>query len=208
MRFLSRHFAPTASVLEVGCGLGYFSQVVSRKFRYIGTDIAWFPLHTSRSRNEPADLIQCDAARLTFRQESFDVVFAFDLLEHIPQPRLAISEMYRVLRKNGRLIATTPNIRSLGNRIKAGSKVLTPSMYTDKTHVSLLSPEEWSGLFLDAGFEIARAGADTLWDIPYSTKVPPALQKMVLIPFNWCVSYLFGSLPWTLGENLVFICKK
>lgn len=207
-RHISRRYASGSAILEIGCGLGYFGRAISKDFIYIGTDISLFPLQTARAREVEGNFVQSDGALLAFRSDSFDVVVAFDILEHMPDPSFAVAEMYRVLRKNGRIIATTPNTRSLGNRIKSSSAGLMPSMYRDKTHISLLSKDEWIGAFHDAGFEVLKSDSDTLWDIPYSTKVPSILQKMLLVPFNWSVSYLFGSVPWTLGENLVFICKK
>ena len=195
-------------VLEVGCGLGYFKRALSRNFTYVGTDISLFPLQTAEMRETNGDFVQSDGAALAFCSDSFDVVVAFDMLEHMSSPGLAISEIYRVLRKNGRLIATTPNVRSLGNRIKSPTAGLVPSMYKDKTHESLLSRDEWVSLFRGAGFEMLRSDSDTLWDLPYSTRVPMILQKITLIPFNMIISYLFGGLAWNLGENLVFVCKK
>ncbi len=207
-RYISRHYSQGSRILEVGCGLGYFAGAVSEKFKYVGTDVAIFPLKVARVREGAQNFIESDAVNLAFHSGSFDVVIAFDMLEHIANPSSVISEIYRVLREKGQLIATTPNVRSFGNRVKSLSADLVPSMHTDETHVSLLSVEEWSNLFKKSGFRIARSASDTLWDIPYSSKIPVVLQKIVLIPFNIGVSYFFGGLPWTLGENLVFVCEK
>lgn len=207
-RYISRHFRRGSTILEIGCGLGYFGKVLFRKFEYVGTDIAIFPLQAIRSREKAISLVQGNVLTLGFRPESFDVVVAFDILEHISPPTSAILEIYRVLRKDGRLILTVPNVNSLGNRIKLVSEGLVPSMYVDKTHLSLLSAEKWTCLFAESGFKILRVASDTLWDIPYSKKFPVILQKMFLIPCNIFIASFFGGLPWSLGENLVFICEK
>jgi len=208
LRYINRHYPGNCCVLELGCGLGYFAKVASRAHHYIGIDIALFPLQVARSKDPAINLIQGNALKLPFQSQSVDTVVAFDLLEHISDPGSSISEIYRVLRNNGRLIATTPNVKSLGNRLKSPTGKSVPSMYKDPTHVSLLDREEWERLFRGRGFEISRVATDTLWDIPYSSRLPVILQKSILVPFNISVSYIFGGLPWLLGENLIFVCKK
>jgi len=49
--------------------------------------------------------------------ESFDIVFASEVIEHIFDTTYFLKECRRVLKKDGLLILTTPNIASLGNRI-------------------------------------------------------------------------------------------
>ncbi len=208
LRYVSKYYPKGSRVLEVGCGLGYFANAISRQFEFVGIDIALFPLQAARSKGRTLSLAQSNAATLPFHADSFDVVVAFDILEHVNAPIHIIADIFRVLSKNGRIIVTTPNIKSLGNRVKSASSKLVPAMHTDPTHVGLLSPEKWTDMFIESGFEIEKIGSDTLWDIPYSTKIPLTFQKLILIPFNLFVSYFFGSLPWTLGENLVIVCKK
>lgn len=48
--------------------------------------------------------------RLPFKDAVFDVVFAFDVIEHVPDEEPLIGEALRVLRPSGRLILTTPNV--------------------------------------------------------------------------------------------------
>jgi 2-polyprenyl-3-methyl-5-hydroxy-6-metoxy-1,4-benzoquinol methylase len=208
IRYASRRHPKGARLLEVGCGMGYLSEVASKSFHYFGTDISVIPLLAAKGRVSGTDFIQSNAMMLSFRQEAFEFIVAFDILEHTDKPESVIAEAYRVLRKGGSLIVTVPNTRSLGNRIKGGASGMVPSMHMDPTHVSLLSPEKWKELFRKSGFQIVRFHSDTLWDLPYSRKVPIHLQKLVLIPFNLAGSVLFGSLPWPIGENLVFVCKK
>jgi SAM-dependent methyltransferase len=208
-RYILSRYPRGSRILEIGCGLGYFAMTVPREFEYVGTDISLFPLRVAFQKTQDTlAFVQANVLHLALRSESFDLVVAFDVLEHVPTPSGAISEIYRVLRKNGRLIMTVPNVKSLGNRMKDHSPGLAPSMYLDKTHVSLLDPQEWTGIIRNSGFKTLRSLSDTLWDIPYTKKIPVAFQKIILIPFNILTSYFLGGLPWSLGENLVFVCEK
>lgn len=49
-----------------------------------------------------------DAENLSFADNSFDLVVSNDVLEHVPNPKKAITEAYRILRPNGKLIMTVP----------------------------------------------------------------------------------------------------
>ncbi len=52
--------------------------------------------------------VQADVAQLPFLDGSFDAVICSEVLEHVPDPRPALSEAHRVLRSGGKLLACTP----------------------------------------------------------------------------------------------------
>jgi len=75
------------------------------------------------------ELVAADARRLPFAESSFDVVFSYHALEHIPQAHEAVAEMRRVLRPAGGFWIGTPNrsrlVGYLGSRdASARHKVL------------------------------------------------------------------------------------
>ena len=55
---------------------------------------------------EGVDVV-ADAHKLPFKDEKFEIILCTEVLEHLHSPRVAISEMYRVLKKGGLLILTT-----------------------------------------------------------------------------------------------------
>lgn len=60
-----------------------------------------------------ADLCRGDATRMEFADESFDFVYLFHALEHIPDFRAVLHEMRRVLRPNGGWMIGTPNSKRI-----------------------------------------------------------------------------------------------
>jgi len=87
--------------------------------------------------------LRADGMRLPFRDAVFDVVFGFDVIEHVPDERQLFNEALRVLRPGGRLILTTPNLT-----VQVFPKVLQPWVNKRWGHnrVPGFSPEHLTGI--------------------------------------------------------------
>ena len=93
-------------VLDAGAGRGAYRDLLKTYAEeYVGMDIAPSAATTAVG----------DAQRLPFAAASFDTVFCSQVLEHVPEPWLALSEFRRVLRPGGRLILTAPHLSWLHN---------------------------------------------------------------------------------------------
>jgi ubiquinone/menaquinone biosynthesis C-methylase UbiE len=94
--------------LVVGCGSGLEAVVLARELdvRVIGVDISG--KFDSRAA-QAVDLRQGDATHLEFDDGSFDLIYSFHALEHIPDYQKALSEFRRVLRSDGIYCIGTPN---------------------------------------------------------------------------------------------------
>ena len=94
-------------LLDLGCGTGMFLQRRGADCAACGADFSHAALTLSRARGI-GDLVQADATRLPYADASFDVVTAFDLIEHVPQDGELVSEVWRVLRPGGYFLASVP----------------------------------------------------------------------------------------------------
>jgi SAM-dependent methyltransferase len=107
---LGRFFAGAGSFLEVGCGTGYVLRGVRRAFpgwRLTGSEIYTRGLEFARRRLPDVELIQADARRLPFDRE-FDVVGAFDVLEHVAEDETVLGQMFQAVRPGGGILVTVP----------------------------------------------------------------------------------------------------
>ncbi len=109
-RFAAR-FAAGAHVLDAGCGSGYGTAELASAASVTAMDIsaeatAW--AHRTFVR-AGVEFLQGDCAALPFADASFDLVLAFEVIEHLERwPRL-LTEARRVLRPTGILLVSTPN---------------------------------------------------------------------------------------------------
>ena len=112
--------APIRRFLVVGCGSGKEAAVLAAE---LGAQAVGVDLH---SRFDPAaalraELRQGDATHLEFADRTFDFVYSFHVLEHIPDYSRALDEMRRVLAENGVYCIGTPNrLRWVGYLGSAG----------------------------------------------------------------------------------------
>lgn len=92
-------------ILDVGCGDKPYQEMFNYK-SYTGLDT-----HNSGHdhSNEPVDVIY-DGKNIPFKNKSFDSIISFEVFEHVEKLDKVISEISRVLKKNGKLLISYPFI--------------------------------------------------------------------------------------------------
>ncbi|SHJ90625.1 Methyltransferase domain-containing protein [Pseudonocardia thermophila] len=107
--YLADRLVPGAAVLDVGCGPGTISIDIARRVapgRVLAIDAAEAPLAGARERAAQAGIDTItfevgDAYALDLPDDSFDVVHAHQVLQHLGDPVAALREMLRVCRPDG-----------------------------------------------------------------------------------------------------------
>jgi len=109
---------PGQRVLDLGCGWAYGTLWAGQSgARAVGIDLELDQLAWARAgldSGRSLTLAQADAARLPFRDATFDRVFSVEMMEHVfrPDRPRVLSEIARVLKPGGRLALSTPNSAS------------------------------------------------------------------------------------------------
>ena len=112
---LGKYFPKTESFFEIGCGTGYVLAGIRENFprmRLIGSDIFTDGLAFAKARLPGVEFYQMDARSIPFEGE-FDVVGAFDVLEHLVEDNRALAQMLNATRPGGGLLVTVPQQRYL-----------------------------------------------------------------------------------------------
>lgn len=107
---LQKHFPNMRRYLEIGCGTGYVLAGVAQAYpaaALVGSEIFSVGLPYAASRAKTAEIIQMDARQIPYVEE-FDVIGAFDVLEHIEEDEVVLASMLRALRPGGGVAITVP----------------------------------------------------------------------------------------------------
>jgi GT2 family glycosyltransferase/SAM-dependent methyltransferase len=103
---------PVRQILEVGGGQSGLTAMLYPRAEVTNVDVNEEFADSPINRDNPRiRFVAADATDLPFEGASFDAVTMFDLLEHVPDDRAAVSEALRVLRPGGYALVSSPNER-------------------------------------------------------------------------------------------------
>lgn len=125
IQYLSDLIGGGEHILDIGAGDGRLTYLLNQLTgRVVGLEYQWMPIRFAQLMFEVREtshipFVQGEATFLPFKKDSFDMVTLFDVIEHIPPEVLIafLDETKWVLKARGKLVLTTPNRRSLRNRL-------------------------------------------------------------------------------------------
>lgn len=147
---LLRRFCPGKRILEIGCGTGEFLTTASSfGHEAVGLDLSGAVVEYLRAKSPQIAVFSGDLENANLQDESFDVVAAFHVLEHIDKVTDFLSSLHKKIRPDGILFASVPNIDCLYHLVMRKKWWgLIPE------HVWHFSREGFSTIIEQAGFDI------------------------------------------------------
>lgn len=137
--------------LDVGCGTGSTLQAAElRGWEPVGVDISGRVARLCRERGFEAHAV--DGRKLPFEDQSFDVLTAWSVIEHVPDIREALAEWRRVLKPGGVLAVDTSNARCLKARL-LGARYRN---FWPIGHTYTFTPWNLGQFLQQAGFTLVR----------------------------------------------------
>jgi SAM-dependent methyltransferase len=107
---LRSYFPNAGNFLEIGCGTGFVLSGIAKAHPNLvlsGSEVFSAGLSIAAKRVPKAELFQMDARRIPFA-DHFDVIGAFDVLEHIQEDQEVLSQMHQAVRPGGGILITVP----------------------------------------------------------------------------------------------------
>lgn len=142
-RDVTRHFDPDALLLDLGCGSAWLGAHFPR---YLGVDD-----HPDAFRDgggRVARVARGSVAHLPLRDSCVDAVVCKDVLEHVPDPRVVVREVARVLRPGGLVYVSVPDAQRW--------------VWEDYTHVRPYPRRALRRLLADEGLTVVRLGHESV----------------------------------------------
>jgi ubiquinone/menaquinone biosynthesis C-methylase UbiE len=195
MKFLRKGSSSSPlKMLDVGCGEGYYVRdAIEEGINAYGIDISTHALENALA--EVKDRITFGSiTEIPFSDEEFDVMTAFDVIEHIhPKDTLnAITEIRRVLKPDGIVIITTPS-SNFGDWV------------SDLTHINVRPPKFWKLLLEEYNFKVRMLYIPSF--LKYYMKkyipIPDSIEFLIEEPFR----YMLGRYYARKGR-LYILAKK
>jgi ubiquinone/menaquinone biosynthesis C-methylase UbiE len=186
---------PNTTFLEPGVGTGRIAlPIVQRGYSYTGIDISEKMMDELRRKFQQMPnnltLLQADATRLPFENDSFDVVVCVHLLHLIPAWRQALAEIRRVLKPEGVFLYCP------GSASCSGYKTFE---------------QQWKAILAQHGFRLARYGAAAQQVVEVLTEEGAILETVTAAEWQnnqtigeWLYAYQerFFSSSWQIPDEI------
>lgn len=193
---IALRFMPQATdVLELGCASGDFSRaLMDRGFMVIGLEL------DNESRKQ-AEAQGVDVRNLNLTSEPapsdwsgrFGAILTMDVLEHVVDPGALLRTLARLLRKDGQVIVTGPNVAYWAMRwsLFRGNWRYTDAGTLDRDHVRFYTLDTWIELAEESGFDVIKVVScdaflplEHIWiKIPVLGRIVPPIKSVLVAYF-------------------------
>ena len=176
-------------LLDIGCASGEHTLYYLKKCNKVfGVDANKDLIETANERYPQIKFRVANAESLPFAKNYFDVVVMNDVLEHVEDEKKSLDETHRVLKKDGIVILSSPNISNCVARIY---HLLTGKMWLFKTfttdHINPISYWEIERIFKESGFVKCHLieGVNVVENVSIVTKLSnPASKAIYYLTFK------------------------
>jgi 2-polyprenyl-3-methyl-5-hydroxy-6-metoxy-1,4-benzoquinol methylase len=156
VRFAREHAG--SSILDLGCGAGaYGGALIEQGLSCIGSDVNIAYLRRALATGMP--VVAIDSV-LPFADRSFDTVLLLEVVEHVPNASVLLSEAFRVARKN--VLITVPNSEDI-ELMKTNDVTYAHMLSSD--HVNFFTPDTLKNLLRQYAGDIEIKRSDPIY--PY-----------------------------------------
>ena len=150
LEYIEKHAGEPGRLLDLGCATGIFLEVAeARGWEIYGVEFSDFAIPIAQ--NTLGIEIHPTLLEARFDAGYFDVVTGWEYIEHLAKPRRELEEIHRILRKDGLLALSTPNMRNL---TVMRCPELWESFIPPPEHLSYFSPESLGQLLEAVGFRV------------------------------------------------------
>ena len=151
-------------ILEIGCGTGATGSVIKGKnpdLTYVGLEIDEQAARIAGTRLNKVltvDIEKVHPDQLNFEKESFDLIIAADVLEHLYDPWRVMHFLRGFLKKNGKALLSFPNTQNINliANLVQGNWTYEKYGLLDATHIRFFTWNEIEKLLQGTGYRILR----------------------------------------------------
>lgn len=179
-------------VLDVGCYDGTLAALLKAKDNIVvAIDISPAAVKLACKKGIAAHQLNIESQNIPPNYGHFDVILASEIIEHIFNTDAFLQKLRSVLKPDGQLILTTPNIASLGSRLSLMFGVLPWMIENDirpgrSGHIRYFTPKVLTDLLRHNGFSVTSFHTDGVGfgsntNFPFIDKFFPQLGRILIV---------------------------
>jgi len=162
------------SVLEIGCSIGAVSNILAeRGFEVIASDVSQYVLAKAAKLTPNVRFVKINVEKEINLKKKFDIIIAFEVVEHLENPEKGIYNMYKALKKQGGILVFSTPYPYKWN-------------FNDPTHINVRYPKEWIGIMKKVGLKDIEYHRFSL--LPFFYRFNRHFQ--IIIPFAVPIPYI------------------
>lgn len=200
-------------VLDIGC----FPYHIGLALEILGHDVYGIASEHEPIKKKNIKVLNIEKDKFPFEDNFFDIVLYNEVIEHLVQsPVIPLTEVYRITKKNGYCMVTTPNIARSINRAKLllGKTIMFPfsayfenngkgnNIYHRHNREYVLS--ELKTLFQKTGWSIEKSGYFISYT-PFRKRLQPDSLPLFL---GKCINYCLMQVVSSLQDTLIVVGRK
>lgn len=185
------------NILDIGCYDGTLLSKIPKKNNLFGIEASDKGYRLCLKNKIKVTNFFFNDNKLPYKSNFFDIVIAGEIIEHIYDTDKFLNEIKRILKPNGYLVISTPNIASLPRRLLLFFGInpiieTTPNRSDSSGHIRYFTFKSIGLLLKENGFKIKKSLSDLL-NFDNSGKI-----KSKLIP----------KIFPTIGQSIILLCEK
>ena len=203
---------PTPRILDAGCGTGGNMRRLERYGEVTGVDPSPEAVRLCRERGLSA-VHQASVEELPFEDETYDLVQATDVLEHVPGEDAALREMLRVAVAGGSLLLTVPAYMWLW--CAEDERLHHQRRYTRGRLLKTVEGAGWRpqlatyfNMFLLPPIALARRLPRRSSETADLARTPPALDGLLSIPMRVESRLIRSGIRLPAGVSIGIVCRR
>lgn len=153
-----RLITPKTKVLDVGCSSGNFGNELVKRLDCVVDGVEINPDDARRARKKLRNVyvLNIETDSLSAIKDTYDTIYFGDVIEHLVDPVAALKKIKSLLKKEGNIVFSIPNMAFIGVRLDLldGSFDYTETGLLDKTHLHYYTKSEIERVFEEAGLAI------------------------------------------------------
>ena len=146
-------------ILEIGCAAGMTGNELKKKSGIYVAGVELDHRAAVEAKKVLDEVVEgnIETLKLPFKEKRFDCILFADVLEHLIDPLAVLKKTRKLLRANGTVIASIPNVQYLGlvNQLVEGNWTYQDEGILDRTHLRFFTYHEIVKLFDEAGYRIS-----------------------------------------------------